>query len=167
MQSLRYYEIVLGQWWKKFQKTSFVYIILFFALFYFAKCNWVSAKLNTIAEIILNKISTLDLSRSYTGADLMESYLYLFILPFLLSLFLVNRILICILNFFILTIVFYKIYESYLNIENAIPAIIKDKIMPYFVVNYHTEMYVFFILVFLWLISGILNLFLFKKSKIS
>jgi hypothetical protein len=159
MQALKKIKILLGLWWKKFQKLNFLYLIFFILLYYVATCNWVTAKPNTLVD----KILPIDLSTSYNGLELIGYYIWLLLLPFVFSLLLFNSIAVFIILSIAIITVLLKLYDSYKDLDSDF--IFKEYIMSMIKIEYHIEMYLFFVILLLLCLFALLNIFLTLKSK--
>jgi hypothetical protein len=164
MQSLKELSSFLGLWWKKYDKISLLYFLLFLLMLFAASCKWVTAKPKQIVEDAISIIIPIDLSKSFNGMDLMGWYFWLLLLPFLFSIVLFNRISVLIMHLFVLLILLLKIYDAYVDLDTDIP--FKEYVMPYVTVDKHFEMYLFFILLSASFLFGIVNIFLSKKARI-
>jgi hypothetical protein len=157
MQSLRKIEIIIGLWWKKFQKLNVLYLLFFIVLYYTAACKWVTAK----PVSIVDKFIPLDLSTSYNGLELSGNYIWVLLLPFVFSVALFNSIAIFIILSVAILTVLLKIYDSYKDLDSDF--IFKEYIMSMIKIEYHTEMYLFFIVLLILAVFGLINIIL-KKT---
>ena len=164
MQSLNKSQIWIALWWKKFDKFSFLYLLFFFVLYYLAASVWVTGKPVSLIESVLDRITSYDFTRTYSGIDLMGVYIWLYILPFILSVFLFNKKAIFFINFIIPIALTFKIYSTYVSLEDSIP--LKTYIQSYIKVIYHQEIYLFLSVTIVYFLFSLLNLFIFKLKKI-
>jgi hypothetical protein len=146
MQSLNKNQLWIALWWKKYEKIAFLYLILFFVIYYFSSNTWVTGKPVSMAEEIIKRFTSYDFSRSYRGIDLMGSYIWLYILPFIFSLFLFNSKSLLILLVFVQTIVSLKIYNTYIELNESIP--FKSYLEPYIKIEYKTDIYLYALIAF-------------------
>jgi hypothetical protein len=162
MQPLKLLSTVSGLWWKKYDKITLIYPLLFLLMYFTASADWLTAKPIEAALDIIRKFTSVDFSQSYNGMKLMGWYFWLLLLPFVFSLALFNRISVCLLHVFVIIVLLLKIYDTYVDLESGIP--FKQYLAPYIYVDKHFELYLFFVLLSASFLFSIIHVFLSKKS---